>query len=238
MLKNIFWIFLITVGSTISVKGQSFGGNKWSQKWHQLDNEDFRVIFPTGFESQARSVYSLLDYLNQNARQTIGIKTDKVSLVLNNLTNISNGYVGLAPFRSEFFTTPPQNSFALGSLPWLELLTVHEYRHVLQFSNAKTGLSKVLSVLFGQSAFAGSMNLAIPDWYFEGDAVLAETALTAQGRGRIPHFLRAFKAYEATGRRYSYQKVRNGSFKDFIPDHYRLGYMLSLIHISEPTRPY
>jgi len=143
------------------------------------------------------------------------------------LTNISNGYVGLAPFRSEFFTTPPQNNFALGSLPWLDLLTIHEYRHVLQFSNGKHGLSKVLSVLFGQSAYAGAINLAVPDWYFEGDAVMAETAMTPQGRERIPSFLRGYKAYEAEGRRFSYDKVRNGSFKDFIPDHYRLGYMMS-----------
>ena len=227
MLKNILWICLVTCGFTTYLNGQAFGGNKWSQQWLQYDNDKIRVIFPEGFEDQAAGVFSLLDYLNQNKRESIGLKTDKISLVLNNLTNISNGYVGLAPFKSEFFTTPTQNSFTLGSLPWLDLLTLHEYRHVLQFSNGKRGLSKILSVLFGQSAYAGSINVAVPDWYFEGDAVMAETAMSSQGRGRIPHFLRAYKAYESEGRRFSYQKVRNGSYKDFIPDHYRSGFMMN-----------
>jgi hypothetical protein len=39
--------------------------------------------------------------------------------VLQNQTTISNAYVGLGPFRSEFFLTPAQNSFELGSLPGL-----------------------------------------------------------------------------------------------------------------------
>lgn len=206
---------------------QSFGGNKWSQEWQQYNTDDIRVIFPVGYEAQAARVFSIVGYLHDNHRNTIGLQTDKISLVLNNLTNISNGYVGLAPFRSEFFSTPPQNNFALGSLPWMDLLAVHEYRHVLQFSNGRRGISKLFSVLFGQFAYAGAINLSVPDWYFEGDAVLAETAMTPQGRGRIPQFLQTYKAYEKEGIRFNYAKVRNGSYKHFIPDHYRLGYMMS-----------
>ena len=127
---------------------QSFGGHPWNMKWQQYEKGDIRVIFPVGFEDRAARVFSLLNYLNDNHRNTIGLQTDRISLVLNNRTNISNGYVGLAPFRSEFFTTPPQNNYALGSLPWLDLLSIHEYRHVLQYSNGRRGLSRLFSILF------------------------------------------------------------------------------------------
>ncbi|MBT8221028.1 MAG: PD40 domain-containing protein [Bacteroidia bacterium] len=228
MSRRLIWTTLILLIFRVeAAEAQSFGGNKWSQKWYQLNIENAKVIYPEGLESNARRVLDIIDFIQKNHRATVGLQTDKISLVLNNRTNISNGYVGLAPFRSEFFTTPFQNSFALGSLPWLDLLTIHEYRHVLQYSNGRRGLSRFLSVVFGQSALAGALNITLPDWYFEGDAVMSESSLTPQGRGRIPYFLRGFKAYELEGTRFPYDKVRNGSFKDFIPDHYRFGYMIS-----------
>lgn len=227
MQKVLFCITVFTLGIFARANGQSFGGNKWAQEWQQYNGEDVKVIFPVGYEKQAARVFSIIGYLHDNHRNSIGVQTDKISIVLNNLNNISNGYVGLGPFRSEFFSTPPQNNFALGSLPWMDLLSVHEYRHVLQFSNGRVGISKILSILFGQFAYAGAINVAVPDWYFEGDAVMAETAMTPQGRGRIPQFLQAYKAYEKAGTRFSYEKVRNGSYKHFIPDHYRLGYMMN-----------
>lgn len=218
--SGIFCFYVFTLG-------QTFGGNPWNLKWQQLESENLRIIFPEGYEDKARRVYSLLTFLETYKRETIGDKTDPISIVLNNRTTISNGYVGLAPFRSEFFSNPFQNNFELGATPWLDLLSIHEYRHILQFSNARQGISKWMSILFGQAAFAGALNLAVPDWYLEGDAVMAETAMTNQGRGRIPAFMRGYKAYELAGQRFSYQKVRNGSFKDFLPDHYRLGYIVN-----------
>ncbi len=50
--------------------------------------------------------------------------------------------------------------------------------------------------------------------------------LTRQGRGRLPNFFTGFQALTVDNRHYSYMKLRNGSFKDYVPNHYPLGYML------------
>ncbi|HEY1114238.1 MAG TPA: hypothetical protein VGE66_11785, partial [Chitinophagaceae bacterium] len=60
-----------------------------------------------------------------------------------------------------------------------------------------------------------------------GDAVYAETVLTPQGRGRMPYFLNGFNSLWKEGRVYSWMKLRNGSLKDYVPNHYQLGYLLT-----------
>ncbi|MBK7098847.1 MAG: hypothetical protein IPH58_11415 [Sphingobacteriales bacterium] len=57
-----------------------------------------------------------------------------------------------------------------------------------QYNNFYKGLSKVGYFLFGQEGYALAVNAAIPNWFYEGDAVFQETALSAQGRGRMPTF--------------------------------------------------
>ena len=68
--------------------------------------------------------------------------------------------------------------------------------------------------------------LSVPNWYMEGDAVITETALTESGRGRAPFFMREYRALSYANIQYNYQKMRNGSYKSLLPDHYRLGYMM------------
>ncbi|RYD89684.1 MAG: hypothetical protein EOP54_25200, partial [Sphingobacteriales bacterium] len=159
-------------------------------------------------------------------KPTIGLKQKKVSIVLQDKTTIPNAYVGLAPFRSEFYLTPDQNSFELGSLPWDKQLAIHEYRHVQQYNNFNVGFSKAVSVIFGQGGQAIANSIAIPDWFFEGDAVYNETLVSRQGRGRLPFFYNGYRALWAANKNYNWMKLRNGSLKDYVPDWYPLGYML------------
>ena len=112
---------------------------------------------------------------------TIG-QQRKINIVFQNQTTISNGYVGLAPFRSEFELTADQNSFELGSLPWQQQLAIHEYRHVEQYNNFRVGLSKAFYYLFGEGGQALANSLSVPNWFFEGDAVFQETLVSSQGR--------------------------------------------------------
>src|SRR4030095_1855951 len=39
-------------------------------------------------------------------------------------------------------------------------------------------------------------------------------------------FLSGYRILHLQNKHYSYMKLRNGSFKDYVPDHYPLGYML------------
>ncbi len=205
---------------------QVFGGNPPSIKWKQINTGASRVIFPPSLDSNALRVTNIINFIKKPTEKTIGHASKKINIVLQNQTTISNAYVGLGPYRSEFYLNPTQNSFELGSLPWPDQLTVHEYRHVEQFNNFNVGLSRVLRSLFGEEGQAIANNAAIPNWFFEGDAVYNETNVSKQGRGSLPFFFNGYCSIWKAGKNYSWMKLRNGSFKDFVPDHYKLGYML------------
>jgi hypothetical protein len=80
--------------------------------------------------------------------------------------------------------------------------------------------------LFGEEGFALASNAAIPDWFFEGDAVYNETILSEQGRGRLPQFMNVYPTLWDAGKNYKWMKLRNGSLKHYVPNHYYLGYIL------------
>lgn len=206
---------------------QAFGGNPPSLKWHQVNTKEARIIFPRGLDSSAQRAANIMHYLNQHTTATAGNAHRKINVVLQNQTTQSNGYVGLAPWRSEFYLTPTFNSFQLGSLTWVDNLAIHEYRHVQQYMNYRKGLSKAAYIILGEEGQAVANSSAIPNWFFEGDAVFQETAVSSQGRGRLPYFFNAYRSLWQAEENYSYMKLRNGSLRNFVPDHYALGYLLT-----------
>ena len=208
------------------VSGQIFGGTPSSVKWKVVHSIPANIIYPPGLDSEAREVAFLVSALSKSTLSTIGTQQRPIDIVFHNLTTIPNGYVQLAPFRSEFQLTPSQNSFDLGSLPWHETLAIHEYRHVQQYNNFRVGLSKAFYILFGQDGLALANSLSVPDWLFEGDAVFQETLVSQQGRGRLPLFLAGFDALWVSRKNYSWMKLRNGSYRDYTPNWYPLGYMM------------
>jgi hypothetical protein len=210
----------------LSLQAQRFGGHPPDLRWMQVNNEAAKVIFPKGLDSAAMRVAAIAASLRSGTAASIGPKQQKISIVLQPNTIISNGYVALGPFRSEFYLTPAQNSFELGSIRWQDVLSTHEYRHVQQYNNFNVGLSHVFRILFGQNGQELANAAAIPNWFWEGDAVFQETLVSGQGRGRLPFFFNDYRALWQAGKHYSYMKLRNGSLRDFTPDHYRLGYML------------
>jgi hypothetical protein len=219
-------LLVAMIGMALCAGAQEFGGIPSSLKWKQVNSPNVKVIFPAGLDSSAKRVAAISDLLHTRTASTIGQENRKISIVLQSETTISNGYVQLAPWRSEFFLTPLQNSLRLGSLPWTDQLAIHEYRHVQQYMNFRQGLSKFAYIIAGQEGQLLANSAAIPDWFFEGDAVFQETLVTGQGRGRLPAFYNEFRSLWEANRRYSYMKIRNGSFRHLTPDHYSLGYML------------
>ncbi|MGF7231200.1 hypothetical protein [Arachidicoccus sp.] len=230
MTRRLFIPIGLLVGSMFMLKNvgaQNFGGNPSKLKWQQINTDSFRIIFPRGLDSTAKNVASLIQFQQRNiAPETMGDKLRKINIVLQNQMTYSNGYVGLGPYRSEFYLMPPLNVFDLGAQNWADNLAIHEYRHVEQYNNYDRGLSHIMKVIFGDDGQALANSAAVPDWFFEGDAVYNETLLSTQGRGRVPLFMNAFKALYLGDKHYGYQKIRNGSLKDYVPDHYNLGYLL------------
>ncbi len=226
MARLISAIFIALLVTSFPASAQIFSGTAPSVKWNQVNTTDFRVIYPKGLDSVAKRISSVIQYVSPFSLPSIGTKTKKVDIILRNNGLVSNGYVSLAPFRSEFYLTPPQNLFSLGSRPWPDLLTAHEYRHVQQDANYNVRLSHVFKIIFGQEGQIFANSGAVPDWFDEGDAVYVESSLSRQGRGSLPYFYKDFKALWATGKKYSWAKLRNGSYMDFVPDKYILGFMM------------
>lgn len=226
-MRLLITLFLIGSISCLSeTQAQNFGGHPPSVKWLQINTDVVRVIFPSGQEEEATRIASLINYIKSDKVQSIGNRVKKIDLVLQTNQVISNGYVSLMPFRSEFYATPFQNNHTLSSANWLDVLSIHEYRHALQYANANRGATRVFNIISGQAGWFAAMNLSVPNWYFEGDAVVSETVLSTSGRGRTPSFFKEQRALLLSDIDYSYMKARNGSFKDLVPNHYPLGYAI------------
>lgn len=195
--------------------------------WSQINHENYQVIFPQNRQNDAFRVADLLERILQNDSLKLPYPDVKIPVILQNRTVLPNGFVSIGPWRSEYNLTPPQFQFA-GIVPWLDLLTVHEYRHVQQVSNARRGFAgKGLRLLFGQGGWAFYNRGVMPRWFLEGDAVYAETMYTKGGRGRSPDFERPYRALRLAGLDYNYEKASVESFKDFVPSHYHLGYYMT-----------
>jgi hypothetical protein len=222
-LHRILFFFLL---STSICHAQNFGGFPPATRWRQIDTDTARIIFAPAAQAQASRIAQIVHAMAADTPVAISNRLKKINIVLHNNTTQANGYVALGPFRSEFYLIPGSELFEFGTLPWHENLAVHEYRHVQQYNAFNRGLTKLFSVLGGQNGRALANALTVPDWFFEGDAVYAETALTEMGRGRQPFFLSGYNSLWQEGRRYNWMKLRNGSYKHFVPNHYALGYLL------------
>src|SRR5687768_3539159 len=116
MRKFLFFACLVFTAQTLLA--QRFGGHPASTQWRQINTDTVRVIFPVGFEKQAADVVATAHALGYRTQPTLGDRLRKISIVLQPRTTVTNGYVALGPWRSEFMLTPNQNSFELGALPW------------------------------------------------------------------------------------------------------------------------
>src|SRR5689334_3637274 len=111
-----FLLFTFYFSNAQEFDAQEFGGEPASVKWKQVNTDTVRIIFPAGLDSLAKRIATITSKEQQQYASTIGNRLHKISIVLHNQTAFSNGFVTLGPWRSEFFLTPEQNAFELGSM--------------------------------------------------------------------------------------------------------------------------
>jgi hypothetical protein len=217
------FVFLFVIEGFCLCQYFNAGTDPGAISWKQINTPEFQVIFPKGFESEANRLSNILAYCYGPVSKTLGHKPRKISVILHNQTVESNGFVVWAPKRVELYMIPPQDIY---SQDWAEQLVLHELRHVVQIDKLNQGITGVMSLLFGQQA-VGVVAGMIPPWFFEGDAVVSETALSYSGRGRVPSFEMEVKAQvEGSKCPPSYDKAIFGSYKEYVPDIYHYGYPL------------
>jgi hypothetical protein len=194
--------------------------------WKSLKSEHFELVFPYEIENEAQRIANTLEWVYPLNTKSLDVQPKPVSLVLYNRSNTSNAFAGLAPRRMGWYLTPPQTVTNLGSIDWVQTLSIHEYRHIVQYAKNKQHFTRFMTYLFGDMG-QFMMRWSIPDWYFEGDAIVMETALTKGGRGRIPAFAMNIRTYLLTNEKFTYDQAYLGSYKRYYPSHYHLGYPLT-----------
>jgi len=202
------------------------GDNPSDIRWKYFDTKAVKIIFPESNLKEATRVANIINFIYDSAVVSVGEKRKHLTLLVQTNQVISNGYVALAPYRSEFYATGIQNFNWLGSPNWLDGLAFHEYRHALQFANGRRGLTKFGYIIGGETYWQLLQLVSVPNWYLEGDAVQTETLFSGAGRGRTPYFFQEQRALLLSNKHYSYMKARNGSYRSLMPDHYRLGYAM------------
>ncbi len=200
----------------------STGQDRASIKWKEINTTEFQIVYPDYFEKEAQRLANSLTVLYECNSESMEIKPKKVSILLHTESTKSNGYVVWAPRRSEMYTTAPD---VCSGDDWLVHLTTHEYRHVVQMDKLNESLPKLLTSIFGEQIVPFVLAYKVPMWFMEGDAVLTESLMSKVGRGRSADFMQVMKAYLVENDNwYKYDKAAMGSFKDFVPSIYHLGY--------------
>lgn len=223
VLKKIFLIAAVLIPFTSSAQFYLTGDDPGRLKWYSMDTDNFSIIYPEGTDSLARIYgYGLEKFRIPVSRSTGYLNKGRMPVVMH-AYNAANGSVAWAPKRMDLFTIP--SPYAPEPMPWSTMLSVHEGRHVTQMQFGMTKAQKPFGWAFGEMwnilaslLYPGLSNI-------EGDAVIAETALTNSGRGRTADFLNYYKVAFDNGDFRRWDQWRLGSQRRYAPDHYALGYL-------------
>ena len=207
-------------------------------EWKSITTPHNQLIFPAGEEDAALQAASVMIGAWPAVQEDFDISLESYPLVVNTSLDITNGYFGLAPRKSEWYSYPSQTQFG-GPADWYALLAFHEGRHAAQFSALDQGFIRWGRFLAGEYGWAGLSFYSIPLWYFEGDAILSETAFSGAGRGNTASFHREVRAIAVEGAGASgaegdgklaalpsYRQAYLGSYRKHFPSYYHLGYPL------------
>ena len=205
----------------------STGNDPGRLRWSTFQTGDYQLIYPRGLDSLATVYGTLLQQYSVPLSASSGFRPNEkfsqpMPVILHPYVGISNGMVAWAPRRMDIFTLPDVSGMT--PVPWAKLLAIHEGRHVAQKQFLRTGFWKGFHYPFGE--LAEMIIGMIPNSsLLEGDAVVAETALTQAGRGRSGDFLSEMRMFFDTGDLRNWYQWRYGSIKKYTPDIYRLGYL-------------
>lgn len=195
--------------------------------WYRLDSPHFTIIYPDSLGAEAQRVARLLESNYQPLGASLKQAPPRIPVVLNNQSMTSNAYVAWAPRRSQWYSMPNSSTDGFGPMEWYTLLAKHEGRHIVQERAVRTGIVGAAGRLFGDNTVSFFGALYFPAWFWEGDAVGMETALSEMGRGRQPMFAARMRALTADNKRYDYYPAWQGTYRTAYPDWYEQGYVIT-----------
>lgn len=219
--RSLFLLFCLLSALNTQAQFLNYGTDPARYTWNYVDLPHYKLIYPQGTDSMAYRYALYLENIYPYIQQSIHMPWKKTfPVILHPGTMSANGMVSWAPRRMELMTTP---SSRIHAQSWDKHLVLHESRHVVQTSKLMTGLFRPLYYLIGEQS-AGISSFFSTRWFFEGDAVGTETAMSNSGRGRLPEFNMVYRAQMLSGKFYSFDKWYLGSYKNHTGDYYALGY--------------
>lgn len=151
-------------------------------QWKVLHSEHFDIIHTTAQRDLAVLYAEKLESAHKELRPFFSEAPAKISVVINDKTDLTNGYATRIPYPHIFaYPVLPGPEESLGDTgDWAFELLAHEYTHILNMEPAG-GVMKSLRSVFGTII---SPNMLLPTWWKEGLAVEMETRLGHHGRLR------------------------------------------------------
>ena len=228
-LRRILLAFLLLLPVSASAQFYLPGDEPYG-RWMQMETDNYRIVYPAALpQEEAQKYASALEkytpYVGLSAGMTPGqYHWGKMPAILHSYTPWPNGSVAWAPRRIDLYTIP--DAYSPMALPWIDQLVIHEQRHVAQMQFGYRKYLKPINYIVGEMWNGAAAGIFADKTILEGDAVVAETALTESGRGRTAEFLNYYRVAFDNGDWRSWNRWRYGSFKYPTPDHYALGYMM------------
>ena len=232
LLNKILLLFLLVMPA-FTARAQFYveGQDPASAGWSFVQTPNYKIIYPRGSDSLAAEYAASLEKFHSTLDFTSGFTprqnyNTRMPVVLHTFSALANGSVAWAPRNVSLYTTP--DAYEPESNTWTDLLAVHEGRHISQMQFGRSNpLFRALDFLLGEMWTGAASAIWPGPVFFEGDAVVSETALTPSGRGRSADFLEYYRVSLADSLFRNYYQWSYGSQKRYTPDYYRAGYMLA-----------
>ena len=241
MKRTILSVILALACISLNAQFSLNGSDPPSLRWNSVKTDHFKIIYPVGADSLARVYAYELERARDPLGWSSGLKTGssyktRMPVVFHCLNPIANASVAWAPKRMDIYTV--MDAYSPTPIPWARHLAIHEGRHSSQMQFGAAGKNKIFKILTGEMVAGAFSGLYPGPAFLEGDAVVAETALTLSGRGRQASFLNYFMPAFDSGDWRNYWRWAYGSYTRYTPDHYRAGYMLvagSRVFLDDPS---
>lgn len=229
-MKSFISIIILFILSSFFAHAQFYtvGDDPGSLKWYRIQNRNYSVIYPEGLDSLAYIYGNNLEKYRIPLSYSSGFAPGQMTrtrmpVILHPYNAQSNGVVVWAPKRMELFTSP--EPYAPEPMPWEQMLAIHESRHVAQMQIGLSHVFRPFNWIFGEMWPGAIAGLYLSGWLLEGDAVVAETALSESGRGRTADFLNWYMIAFDNGDFRRYRQWKYGSYRRYTPNEYALGYL-------------
>lgn len=220
--------FLLLFPTVTNAQFYVTGDNPASAKWYTIETAHFKINYPEGLDSLAVVYGQTLEKYRTVIGSSLGYMPGeymrkKVTVNMHGYHAVSNGVVSWAPKRMDLFTSPSFNPSE--AMTWEDALISHESRHMSQMQVGISRAFRPFNYIIGEMFNGLVSGVYSGSFLLEGDAVVAETALSQAGRGRSADFQNYYKIAFDNGDMRSLQRWRFGSYRYYTPNEYASGYL-------------